>query len=230
MNLVSISLTTYLGHIIDHDGLHPAPNKLMAIKDAPTPRNVTELKAFLGLINYYNKFMSNLSCILSPLYRLLKKGGPWIWTETQNQAFQKTKDLLQSSSLPVHYDPAKELIVSADASPYGLGAVLSHKMEDGSEKSITFASRTLSETEKKYSQVEKEALTVVFAVKKFHQYIHGCPFCIYSDHQPLKYLLNETRHIPVMASARIQRWALTLGGYRYTIRHKPGTGMVMLMT
>ena len=98
-------------------------------------------------------------------------------------------------------------------------------MEDGSEKPITFISRTLSIAEKKYSQLEKEALAIVFAVKKLHQYLYGRSLIIYSDHQPLKYLLNEARQIPVMASSRIQRWALTLSGYQYTIQHRPGAQM-----
>jgi hypothetical protein len=212
----------YLGHIIDKDGIHPSPSKVEAIKDAPTPKNVTELKAFLGLINYYNKFMSNLSCVLSPLYRLLRKDSKWKWSKEQTQAFEKAKQLLQSSSVLTHFDPSKELIISADASAYGIGAVLSHKIDGDKEKPITFVSRTLTEAEKKYSQIEKEALAIIFAVKKFHPYIHGRSFCIQSDHKPLKFLFSENRQVPIMASSRIQRWALILGAYNYQISHKPG--------
>ena len=215
----------YLGHIIDGNGLHPSPQKVRAIRDAPPPRNTTELKSFIGLINYYNKFLPNLSTFLSPLYRLLKKGCHWTWTKEQQTTFDKAKDLLQSSSLLVHFDPEKAIVVSADASPVGIGGVLSHRMEDGTEKPIAFTSRSLSVAEKKYSQLEKEGLAIVFAVKKFHQYLHGRQFTVYSDHQPLKYLFDETRQTPVLASARIQRWALTLANYQYRIQHRPGSQM-----
>ena len=85
-----------------------------------------------------------------------------------------------------------------------------------------FTSRSLTNAEKNYSQIEKEALAIIFAIKKFHQYIHGRQFSIQSDHKPLKFLFNECRQVPVMASARIQRWALILGAYNYQICHKPG--------
>ena len=96
-------------------------------------------------------------------------------------------------------------------------------MDDGSENPIAFISRTLSPAEKKYSQLEKEGLAIIFAVKKLHQYLSGRKFKIYSDHQPLKYLFTETRPIPVMAVSRIQRWSLLLSSYEYEIEYRPGS-------
>ena len=99
---------------------------MRAIRDAPTPTNVTELKSFLGLLNYYHKFLPDLATLLAPLHQLLRKDTKWMWTERQEEAFKKAKSLLHSDSLLVHYDEAKPLIVACDASSYGLGAILSH--------------------------------------------------------------------------------------------------------
>ena len=103
--------------------------------------------------------------------------------------------------------------------------MLAHRYADGSERPIAFTSRTLASAEKKYSQLEKEGLAVVFAVKKFQQYRSGRQFIIYSDHEPLKYLFGESKQVPVMAASRIQCWALSLGAYDYTIEHRPGSKM-----
>ena len=140
----------------------------------------------------------------------------------KRKAFSEAKALLQSSTILVHYDPSKLLILSVDASPYGLGAVLSHQMEDGYDKPVSLASRSLSQAEKNYSQIEKEALAIIFVVRKFHQYLHVRHFHIQSDHKQLQYLFHHCKQVPAMASARIQRWALMLGAYDYSIAHKPG--------
>ncbi|KAL5506337.1 hypothetical protein EMCRGX_G007955 [Ephydatia muelleri] len=171
----------YLGHVISAEGIRPSSEKTRAISNAPAPQNVTQLRSFLGLLNYYGKFLPNLSSVLAPLYTLLQKGSSWKWEKEQ-----------------------KELLLACDASPYGIGAVLSHRMEDGSEKPIAFASRSLSQAERKYSQLQKEGLAVVFGVSKFQLY-----------------LLDRT--ISPMASSRIQRWALNLSAYCYQIEFKPGS-------
>ena len=101
-----MKVVKYLGHIIDAQGLHPGPDKFKAVRNAPTPQNVTELKAYLGL-SYYSKFIPNMAATLAPLYQLLHKNVKWQWTSSEAKAFQASKGLLTSDSLFVHYDPTK---------------------------------------------------------------------------------------------------------------------------
>ena len=212
----------YLGHCITKKGLETNQEKVRAIVNAPRPQNTTQLKSFLGMLNYYGKFMPNLSTKLAPLNSLLRKGVKWHWGRDQRKSFADTKAMLTSSAVLAHYNPDKAIYLSCDASPYGVGAVLSHKLEDNSEQPIAFASRSLSPAERKYAQLDKEGLAIIFGVKRFHQYLAGRKFTIVSDHQPLRHLFDETKAIPPMASARIQRWALTLSAYDYQIQYKPG--------
>ena len=210
----------YLGHIIDEQGLHPTKEKVKAIQEAPQPHNVAELRSFFGIINYYGKFLPNLSAKLTPLYQLLKKNVKWQWNKQHATAFATAKNALQDDTLLVHYDSTRPLVLACDASPYGLGAVLSHVMDNGQERPVAYASRTLTAAEKNYSQLEKEALGVVFAVQKFHNYLYGRHFIIESDHRPLSYLFGNSKAISPTASSRIIRWTLTLSAYTFTIRYK----------
>ena len=217
------SSVEYLGFKIDAEGIHPLQQKVEAIVRAPRPRDKTELKAYLGLLSYYGRFLPNLSTVLAPLYWLLKAGTQWHWSSKQKKAFRKSKELLTSAKVLAHYDPSLELVVAGDASAYGLGAVLSQVMPGGEERPVVFASRTLSSAERNYSQVEKEALACVFAVKRFHTYIFGRNFTLFTDHKPLLTLLGENKAIPLQALPRIQRWALTLSSYSYKIAFKSTT-------
>ena len=211
-----------LWHRIDAEGFHPVDAKVKAIKEAPTPTNPSELKSFLGMLNFYGTFMPDLSSTLEPLHELLRKDICWKWGTEQQEAFDKAKNRLHLSDVLVHYDPEKELVVSCDASPYGIGAVLAHVMKDGLEKPVAYASRTLSTAERNYGHLDKEAPAVVFAVKKFHQFLFGRHFKIYTDHKPLLGLLNPERAAPLMASSRMQQWALTLLAYEYELIYRPG--------
>ena len=210
----------YLGHRIDAEGLHTSPEKVKAIQQAPTPSNVVELRSFLGLLNYYGKFVSNLSSILQPLNSCLQQNKQWEWTQECDQAFKEAKDALSSSQVLTHYDPKLPVKMAADASSYGIGAVIAHVLPDGSERPISFASRTLTPAERNYAQIEKEALALVFGVKRFHKYLYGRPFTMVTDHKPLLAILGPKKGIPPLAAARLQRWALVLSAYHYQLEFK----------
>ena len=211
-----------LGHRVDAEGFHSVEAKVKAIQEAPAPKNPTELKSFLRMLNFYGKFIPNPSSILEPLHSLLRKDVVWKWEVKQQEAFDKAKNQLQSSDVLLRYDPEKELVLSCDASPYGVGAALSHVMEDGSERPVACASSTLAAAERNYCHLDKEALAVVFAVKKFHQFMYGRHFKIYTDQKPLLGLLHPEKATPLMASSRMQRWALTFLAYEYELLYRPG--------
>ena len=159
----------FLGHLVDAQGLRPLPEKIRAVRDTPTPTNITELKAYLGLILYYGKFLPNLSTHLTPLYHgLLNKDVPWQWSSAQEAAFQNSKKLLMSAKLLTHYDPQLPVVLACDASAYGIGAVLAHQMPDGTERPIAYASRTLNPSERNYSRIEKEGYDLKFRRTKEH--------------------------------------------------------------
>lgn len=212
----------YLGHRVDAQGLHPVEKKVKAIMDAPTPTNVTEFKAYLGLLNYYKKILPNLATLLAPLHELLRQNVNWTWQQKQEEAFQKSKMLLNSADVLIHYSVDRELLLSCDASPYGVGAVLSHRMDDGSERPLGFMSHTLSPAEKRYSQLDKEGVVVMLGIKKFHKYLYSQVFTIYTNQKLLISLFNMKKPIPQMGSPRVQRWAVTLSAYEYNIVYKPG--------
>ena len=124
-------------------------------------------------------------------------------------------------SVLAHYDPKLPLRLAGDASSYGIGAVISHVLPDRSERPISYASRTLSSSERNYAQLEKEALSLVYGVQRFHSYLYGRPFILYTDHKPLTAILGANKSIPPLAAARLQRWALLLAGYNYRIVFRP---------
>ena len=157
----------YLGHLINQEGIHPVERKVVAILEAKLPKNVEQLQSFLGMVTYYAKFISNMSTITAPLNDLKRKGVIWKWGKKEEKAFTTLKKEVVSTKVLVHYDSQLPLKLDCDASSVGVGAVLSHIMGDGTERPIAYASRSLSKAERNYSQIEREALSIVWETKSF---------------------------------------------------------------
>ena len=210
----------YVGFIIDKDGVRTTPTKIKSILEIPEPTNVKQLQSFIGGINYYSRFIDNMSTITKPLYRLLEKESKWIWTNVEQVAFDTLKLKLSNAPVLCLYDPNLLLLLACDASSYGLGAVISHIFPDGSEKPIAFASRTLNCNEINYSQVDKEGVAVIFAVKKFNQYVLGRRFTIVTDNKAITRIFDPHVAVSAIAAARLTRWSLMLSQYDYHIEFK----------
>ncbi|PIO52877.1 hypothetical protein TELCIR_25810 [Teladorsagia circumcincta] len=182
----------------------------------PPPKDVSQLSAFLGLVNFYGNFVKDLHNLRVSLDALTKKDA---WTPACQSSFDRIKAILKSDLLLTHYDPSLPIVVAADASNSGIGAVLSHQFPDGSEKVIYHASRTLTPARKKYSQIEKEAFALIFAVQKFHRFIHGRHFILKTDHKPLISIFGNKKGVPVYSANRLQRWATMLLNYNFSIQY-----------
>ncbi|XP_063371511.1 uncharacterized protein K02A2.6-like [Cydia amplana] len=220
---------TYLGFVISKQGVHTCPEKIEAIKQVPVPNNVAELRSFLGLVMYYAKFVPNISTILAPLYALLRKDVKYEWSDTCMGAFNEVKQMLISGDILAHYSPDLPLILTTDASSVGVGAVISHLVPgagdaSATERPIAYSSRVLNAAEKSYSQIEREALSIIYGVRKFHQYLYGRRFILRTDHKPLVTIFGDKVGVPVMAASRMQRWAVILAGYDYTIEYVRSDG------
>lgn len=189
----------FLGHLVSKDGIMPNPDKVKAISEMPPPKDLKQIESFLGMVQYYAKFVPQLSALASPLNQLRKNGVEFSWGAQQQRAFEMIKSRLLQTDRLTHYDPEIPVILATDASDYGLGAVLYHRYNDGDERAIAFASRSLTPAEKNYAQIEKEGLGIIFGVDKFNQYLYGRKFLLLTDHQPLVRIFGPKHEIPIVA-------------------------------
>ena len=211
----------YLGHTVNKDGIKPVKSKVEDLLKMKVPKSVDELVSFLGGVNYYRRYIANMSQIIAPLDELRKKGVKWKWGKEQQKSWEKLRNMLSSETVLTLYNPNLPLKLDTDASSHGLGAVLSHVMPDGTERPVEYISRTLTSAEKNYSQIDKEATAIVWGVKRFHLYLYGRKFKLVTDNQPLVHIFNKNKQLSVMTAARLTRWSLFLMDYDYDICYRP---------
>ena len=214
----NMSRMTFMGHVLSEKGISPAESKVEAVKNARNPENPSEVRSFLGLVNYCSRYIPNFSTVSAPLRELTKARVKWTWNSEHQKSFDKLKELLASAKTLAYYDKEAETQVIVDASPVGLGAILSQRQRDGNFRPVSYASRTLTDVERRYSQTEKEALAVVWGCERFHLYLYGKDFVLISDHKPLEVIFSPKSKPP----ARIERWAMRLQPYTFKVKYKPG--------
>lgn len=207
----------YLGYVVDQLGLRPDPEKVQAILNVQTPKNIREIRRFVGTASWYRRFVPQFSTIIAPLTNLTRKRTPWNWTPECDRAFQQLKECLVSAPLLVCPDFKRTFYVQTDASAYGLGAVLTQQFDDG-EKVICYLSRSLTAAERKHSATERECLAVIWAIENLRPYLEGYHFKVITDCHSLLWLHNlKDPH------GRLARWSLRLQPYDFEIILRKGS-------
>ena len=206
----------YLGYIIDSKGLQVDPEKTKAIDEYPPPKNLRQLRRFLGMVGWYARFLENLSEDKVLLCDLLKKDSKWQWTSEHQQAFERVKKNLVSAPVLIRPDFSQPFQLHCDASDYAIGAVLTQEIK-GEQHPVIFVNRLLTSAERKFTTTEKECKAVLWAVEKLRPYLEGSPVTVYTDHSSLVWLAKLSN-----PSGRLARWAMSLSALDLTIVHRPG--------
>lgn len=217
--IFAASSVEFLGHKIDEQGLHKSDKHIEAIRDAPKPSTPDQLELFLGKATYYSSFIPGLSTKARPLRDMLK-AETFKWTPAGEQAYNELKNILISPQVLMPYDPKLPLILASDASKVGLGAVLSHRLSNGIECPIAYASRTMTETEQRYPQIDKEALSIVWAVNKYFTYLYARHFTLVTDHKPLTQILHPEKSLPVLCISRMANYADYLAHFNFVVEFR----------
>ena len=218
-----VNKITYLGHLLTADGVKPDPRKVSAICDMPAPKNKSELQYFLGMVTHLGKFLPNLSTFKAPLRELLEKDTEWSFDTPQQQAFLTLKSTVTNSPVLKYFDPSLPIRVSSDSSKSGIGATL-EQMHGDHWCPVAYASRSMTQAEFNYSQIEKEILSIVFACERFNDFLYGQDFLVENDHKPLQSLFLK----PILKTPpRIQQFLLRLQKYKFTMKYTPGDEMAV---
>ena len=209
---------TYLGHVVTDQGVRPDPSKIKAISKYPIPSTTTEIKSFLGLLGYYRRFIANFADVTKPMTRCLKKGNVIDINDPEYIAcFEKCKTLLANDPILQYPDFSKPFSLTTDASSVAIGCVLSQNV-NGADLPIGYASRTLTDPERRLDTIHRELLAIVWGVQYFRPYLFGRKFKVFSDHQPLQWL-NSVKE----PSSKLFRWKLKLAAYDMEIHYKKGS-------
>ncbi|XP_052797485.1 uncharacterized protein K02A2.6-like [Mya arenaria] len=211
---VGVSEVDYFGHLLTSDGLKKSTSKTEAIQKMKPPKNKSELETILGMVNYLSRFAPNLADVTAPLRQLLSKEVEFCWETAQSDAFDKMKQIITDPNQVLsYYDKSKPLTLQVDASKFGLGATI---MQDG--KPLAYASKSLTQTEVNYAQIEKEMFAILFGCKRFHHFVYGHKVNVQTDHLPLVSIFKKSINT---APARLQRMLLQLQKYDLDIKHYP---------
>ena len=206
----------YLGHVVSPEGIAPDDDKIAAVRDFPCPHSVKTVRSFLGLANYYRRFIKDFAKIVSPLNQLLRNDHKFLWTDACEQAFKALKEALISAPILAFPDFKETFHLYTDVSNEGVGVTLG-QLQNGREVAIAYAGRDFNSAEKNYSTTEREALAVIFGINNFEPYSYGRKFVLHTDHHSLKWLMSISD-----PSGRLARWSLLVQQYDFEIRHRPG--------
>lgn len=213
------SSLSFLGFVVDQQGLHTDPAKVEAIQRFRTPKTTTEVKRLIGLVSYYRIFLPDLSTISAPITALVKnkkKGQPIKWTPEAEESFEKIKYLISNAPVLISPDFDKPFFIQVDASAVALGAMLFQE-QDGLEHPVAYASRALTSAEQKYSATERELMAVIFGIERYRGYVEGTKFTVITDCAALKWL-----HKLGQPTGRLARWSLRLSQFTFDVKHRPG--------
>lgn len=211
----------FYGMTFSEAGMEPSPKRLEALLQMTTPQTPEEVQSLLGMVTYSSRFIPNFSTIAEPLRRLTHQDTKFVWRTEQQQAFDKLKQHLAEQPVIAYFDVNRQTEIVVDASPVGLGGILAQFDEEGLGRVVAYASRSLTDVERRYAQIEREALAVVWACERFHVYIYGSPqpIIVVTDHKPLLHMYgNPNSKLPM----RIERWSLRLQPYDIVLRYRRG--------